>query len=533
MQILTTRNDWQNGYLDYHLDPERQVRVDVTIWIRLAQIDDQYIIRERDWQLVWNYLRKIGIRAVANKIISRTSELERNAKFASIGIGRVTSGGQGNIQNNDWVLFFAYNHPACVSRLVVEKEFVVPWLYPVEDFDARTIQFFSDDNLLNIPQALSRFFGWSPYAGVPVAEKETGTILQNLAEQIHSFLQQKKNPPNLLLTKDTSPFQERTVYTPSGNNSKSVCRAVVFGLGNYAKTSILPNLHTGIEVDCIHEIDPMQLGSNGKYRATLDTAGFPRDDESYDVYFVAGFHHTHANIAITALDQGAYAVVEKPIVTSREQLQQLTQSANNLSKSQLFACFHKRYLDFNKWIKHDLQHHPGLPIDYHCIVYEIPLPQRHWYNWPNSCSRITSNGCHWIDHFLFLNDYAQVIEIDLRQAKNGSLLISLELINGAVFSMTLTDVGSSRLGVRDYVEVHAKGVTIRMIDGARYESENGRQILRCHKINPMHSYQRMYREISQRIIEGQAGDDMITLYSSEIMVTLEERLQEQLLRHPA
>ena len=82
----------------------------------------------------------------------------------------------------------------------------------------------------------------------------------------------------------------------------------------------------------------------------------------------------------------------------------------------------------------------------------LPLPKLHWYSWPNSGSRLLSNGCHWIDYFLFLNAFSPVTNYSLKVAKNGDSNVFVELENKAVFTMVLTDLGSSRLGVREHIK---------------------------------------------------------------------------------
>jgi hypothetical protein len=196
----------------------------------------------------------------------------------------------------------------------------------------------------------------------------------------------------------------------------------------------------------------------------------------------------------------------------------------------LFVCFHKRYAVYNSLALNDLNVQPGQPIDYHCIVFEVPLPQRHWYRWPSSRSRVVSNGCHWIDHFMFLNDYCPVFRHEIQESKNGTVVILLELENGATFSMTLTDIGSRRIGLRDFTELRSGDAQVRIVDHKAYEAENSHRILRRRRLRVMDSYQRMYRTISQRIVRGEPGDSFESLRSSQVVIDLDEQLHSQLPR---
>jgi predicted dehydrogenase len=137
---------------------------------------------------------------------------------------------------------------------------------------------------------------------------------------------------------------------------------VIFGYGHYAKTIIVPNIEHTLAIDAVHEIDPTQIPRQGTDIPRWDTAAVPREGERYDVYFLAGYHHTHAPLAVTALNRGAYAVVEKPLAVDEDQLTSLL-AAMSRSDRGLFACFHRRYSPLNRLALRDLGQRPGGPID--------------------------------------------------------------------------------------------------------------------------------------------------------------------------
>lgn len=301
--------------------------------------------------------------------------------------------------------------------------------------------------------------------------------------------------------------------------------AVLFGFGNYAKTLIVPYIRRHLDLRCVHELDPDQLRAARRWGVALDTSPEPRETEAYDAWFIAGYHHTHAPLAEKALRTGAYAVVEKPLATTWSQYESLRRVVEALDKRRLFVCFQKRYSKLNEWAFRDLGVRRGDPVDMHCIVYEIPLPRRHWYNWPNSGSRIVSNGCHWLDYFLFMNGYCAVEDAGVWPSRGRDVVIFARLENGATLAMSLTDTGSARLGVREVIELRAGNVTVRIDDGAFYFSESTTRVLRRKRINPMTAYRRMYDAICQRIASGEDGDELETLRSTELMLRLEDELR--------
>ncbi len=299
--------------------------------------------------------------------------------------------------------------------------------------------------------------------------------------------------------------------------------AVLFGYGNYAKTNIIPNLPANVQLRLIHEIDPMQLGRVwGSGKVAYCTNAFPSETEWFDLAFVAGYHHTHARIAIEFLRRGAAVVCEKPIAVQRDDFMQLYDEVSRGGR--FYACFHKRYSRWNRWIREDLGVSESEPLNYHAIVYEVKLPERHWYRWPNSRSRLVSNGCHWIDHFLFLNNYSEIRSRGVLVGDDSTLFVTISLVNGALFSMTLTDNGSGRVGVRELVEVTAREGRVRITDACKYVSEDGSSVVRTYRENPLSVYGEMYREIVRSAVSGHRGDQINSLRSTEVTLDLDELL---------
>src|SRR5690606_34754158 len=248
----------------------------------------------------------------------------------------------------------------------------------------------------------------------------------------------------------------RTESAPAEGAEDPRPAALLLGYGQHARTVVLPAVRRYLRVARIHEIDPVPSGGARLPVAWSTTPHLGRepDPSRYRAAFIATYHHTHAPLAAEALARGLYAVVEQPLATDHRQLDRRLERLDR-SGPRLYAAFQRRYHPFNDLALRDLGAAPGDPISYHCIVYEHPLPSRHWYAWPNTRSRILSNGCHWIDHFLHLNGYADPVRAQVHCSSAGVANCSVELRNGAYFTMVLADNGSGRRGVRDYVELRA------------------------------------------------------------------------------
>lgn len=504
-------------YIVAQREENTELYIDVLVWQTLGPVTGQYIERKFDIRYVLNYISRLGIRSVLDKVRSRRNEKKRNRKVAALGLGRVVAAPIGKKFNiGDVIVFFAPNHPDGSQRLALNEDLVI-------GYDAKPAQVLNSSSVAGFLEALSTEFGWSSLSGKSLNKKLVRTQLQKYSATLRtdSLLANHCNVVDARYSNIR--VAKRCVY--NGKSKGKHKTAVIFGLGNYAKTIVLPAVRRSLKLCCIHEIDPDQLQFMVQNdEITLDTSPVPRDQEMYDAWFVAGYHHTHAEIGLVALRQSAYAVLEKPLATTRQQYHDIKMSLTHDRKSRLFACFQRRYSVFNAYLEADVGSLGTAPLDMHCIVYETPLPPLHWYNWPNSGSRLISNGCHWIDYFMFVNGYPEVECVQAWSPRGDDVCAQITLKNGAYFTMTLTDRGCERLGVRDYIELRTENTTISVVDAARYRSETGSRILRKCSVNPMSAYRTMYRNICYAIKLDREGDPIKSLRSTEATLRLEEDL---------
>lgn len=528
MKILVN-NKWRGGFLDYYGSP-KEYRLKVLTLKNLEKLEGLYFVRPKSVKLVLNYLIKFGLIAVLRKIRSRLSEQYRNEKYVSYGIGLVMeSPTNGKFAPEEMVGFVAPLHPALVERIVLPEEFLVKMAeFTLSQFPSETIYYQSLNNITSYDDVRNYWWkeirGWSIYSGIKLP-KQTLILLKDGLE--NSLKNTDWNKSELFEIKTASPISETklNLWTSDVHRLKQKEKsAVLFGYGNYAKTTILPNIKPYLDVQAVHEIDPTQIFFAKNFEK-LDASPYPRPEEKYDAYLIAGYHHTHAPLAIHALNKNAYALVEKPITTDKNQLKELL-TAMEKTKAGIFVGFHKRYSPFNKLAMKDLDIKAGDPVSYHCIVYEVPQPALYWYNWPSSKSPLVSNGCHWIDHFLYLNNFGEPRSFDVFVAKDGTINVSIELRNGAVFTMAFTDKGSNYIGVQDYVELRTKNATAKIINDSQYVSENEKGIIRRKKINKMENYKIMYSEIGKKIAANEKGDSLKSVkISGGLILALEDKLR--------
>ena len=498
-------------------EPASEIRIKIVRWLVTEPVQEQYIVHPRSLWLLWNYWRRVGARSMLRKIRSRVAERRRNLKVYGLGIGKVLEAPNSStgIAPGRAVLFFATNHNADAKLITLH-----PGLLAAIDSGTDAPVGAPVMGTPSIPAELERYIGWSPYSGRSLDEAATRAVLAAKAAELGASAVGRTSAGSI-----EPVYGEEIPVVVAATGKRS---AVLFGLGNYAKTAIIPNIDPYLSLQRVHEIDPEQMAFFGaRPRVSLDTSPEPRANLRFDAWFIAGFHHSHARLAVAALRQNACAVIEKPLATTRTDYERFAATLKEMPDARFFLCFHKRYSQLHEFAVRDLAVRAGEPVDMHTVVYEIPLPPLHWYNWPNSGSRIISNGCHWIDYFMLMNDWAQAVEFNVWRPRGDDVCVQLKLENGAYFSMALTDNGSQRIGVREHIELRHGGTTVTVTDAADYHAENRQRIFRRASVNPMAAYGLMYRKIAKAIAGGQGGDCLKSLRSSELTLTLEEELMKR------
>ena len=514
MRILVG-DSWSEEYLD-PAPTEVRPRLEVHRQVALVPVTDKYFVRDPNASMLFAYLKALGPRRVLRKVLSRRSEARRNDAWVSVGVGTV---------DGSDVLFLLTSAPRAVTRTVVSAGLTWPWpadrplpqrghLVPVGKGPGPSVP----DAVI---AEVADLGGWSDeFGGVTVSPAAVVALLDLVAAP---------SPKGFVRTA-TAPLdgepRERIEHPRSRERVGFTC----FGYGQYAKTQAIANLSRYIELDCVHEIDPLQFGpiptdDTAGDAISWDTSAEPRVDERIDNAVLAGYHHTHAPVAVQLLDGGTrHVVIEKPLATSFEQLDELLSAMERNPDSKVHAAFQRRHAPFNARLRSDLG---GGPISLSATVYEVPLPRFHWYRWPVVGNSVVSNGCHWIDYFLFVNDFEPVASHHAMVFERH-VVVALELTNGASGVISLRHEGSPRLGVRDVCTFWKGDVTVTIEDNSTYRAERGFKVSRTQRCGRLQAHEDMYVEFGRRIAADLAGDsassiDVSTRAMLELAALVDQR----------
>jgi predicted dehydrogenase len=520
MRILTGKK-WREGFLDYHRN-KKEYRIKVLAWKNLEKLEDVYHTRPKSLRLLLNYFPVVGPHGLFTKTWSRLREERRNDKYLSCGIGKIVEAPEkAKFGIGKTILFIAPWHPALAERIVLPEAMI----FEINGTEAPHL---ADDAISYLPLPAGKpshawwkeIKAWSVYSGTTITDEMHAQLEKDLKKELERTewprAEQIESP-------NASPITEKKGEAMKKDSRRK--NGVLFGFGNYAKINIIPYTKKFVDITTVHEIDPTQIMAEPRVQK-WSSSPLPEEHEKADVYFVASYNHTHVPIALHALKQGAYVLVEKPVVNDYAELEELEKALRQAGRK-LFIGFHKRYGLFNRMALEDLGVKYGDPISYHSIVYELIQPEFFWYNWPVSRSTFFANGCHQIDHFLHLNNFSKPKSSDIKLLQDGAVEVWIELENGASFTTTFSEKGTSRVGPRDHVELKVHGKNVRITDAIRYQSEDNHRIIRRKRIFKTNSYRDMYETIGRKIANNEEGDSIESvLISAKIMLDLEAKLEQ-------
>lgn len=482
--------------------------------VNLKTIEEQYFVRRARLRTLVDYVREVGVTTVFRKIVSRMGESLRNAKYMSVGVGRVMeSDPTSGLPSGSMVAFIVASGPSWSERIVVHRAFCRR-LAGSEARGRRVVYTIGKQDCPEIGGLLA-VAGWDPEGGAnaPSAAPDWLTVHSDWLSALHARTTgglEFKLPVSTRTTTRTDADGARPLARREGKKSLAIV-----GFGNYVKTVALPELRRRLDVCRVYELDPLMIPAHRVSWEWEIGPGPKNGEELADAYLLAGYHHSHAPLAAQVLAVGRWSIIEKPIATTPTQLKVLRSAAQ--INSRIISCFQKRYDEFTSRAIEDLTGGEEQPISYSCVVYEVPLPRLHWYTWPSSGSRLLSNGCHWIDHFLWLNPRVDLSSLTVAAGAGGALHVWIELENRATFSMMLTEQGSDRLGLQDIVDLRAGLRTVRIRNSTHYEFESSGGTKSARQLR-MAPYRRMYRQIAERIVQNGAGDDLDHTFRSAATV---------------
>jgi predicted dehydrogenase/threonine dehydrogenase-like Zn-dependent dehydrogenase len=187
----------------------------------------------------------------------------------------------------------------------------------------------------------------------------------------------------------------------------------VIGAGLFANATLLPAIKKVDGIDLVGIASASGLHAQHAAKKFGFAYAASSDDEIIndpDVNTVAILtrHDTHAELALKALLAGKHVFVEKPLATTVEQLELITESLRPGLQSLLAVGFNRRFSPLAQQLIAFLENRSE-PLYAHYRVNAGYLPLNHWTQASEiGGGRIIGEGCHFVDFITFLVGAAPV-----------------------------------------------------------------------------------------------------------------------------
>jgi len=261
--------------------------------------------------------------------------------------------------------------------------------------------------------------------------------------------------------------------------SKSKVSVALVGVGNFATGMHLPNLKklsSKFEIAAIVN----RKGQKGKavgeqYGASIITSEINDvlENPDIDLVMITTRHGNHGELVIKSLKAGKNVFVEKPLCTTREELDEIKSLCESTGSPVLMVGFNRRFSKYLKEIKKQTKNRVSpLFIQYRMNAGFIPLD--HWVH--EDGGRVVGEACHIIDLMTFLtgSPVESVSQENLspetdKYSMHDNRNITLKYKDGSVCNIQYFATGSKKYP-KEFMEVHFDEKTIVMDD---YKSLKG------------------------------------------------------------
>jgi predicted dehydrogenase/threonine dehydrogenase-like Zn-dependent dehydrogenase len=277
------------------------------------------------------------------------------------------------------------------------------------------------------------------------------------AKKAYDLIERKNEFFMAILLQYKKESDQRDIYLyPIGKHSSSDKRKIVnvgvIGAGNYATSTLLPNLRKikSINFKCLADISGLLAESTAKkFHFDSYTTDYKKilNDEKIDAVFVLTSNSSHAKFTTESLNSGKHVFVEKPLALSEEQLKEIVDSYTK-NKKVVMVGFNRRYAPLTLKIKEFFKDRTGPMVCYYRVNAE-KIPSDHWiYDEEQGSSRIISEACHFIDYLTYIID-SPITNIDTdiisskstKSGKNDNFIIKLTFEDGSIGAIIYTNKG--------------------------------------------------------------------------------------------
>lgn len=248
----------------------------------------------------------------------------------------------------------------------------------------------------------------------------------------------------------------------------------IIGAGNFAKMTMVPAMkksgfdkivavtsNGGLSARHLAERHDISVVS-----ADVDEM-IARDD--LDTVFVLSRHDSHAALTVKALLAGKHVFVEKPLVLTEDELDQVIDAVET-SGRQLWGGFNRRHSEATIKTREALGVQGG-PLVLNYRVNAGRLPDTHWYKDRRQGGRLLGEVCHFIDLMSWVVGLPVSDVVALGSGKSEVLLqedlvVSLRFSDGSIATVTYAEFGHGS-AAKERLDILGRGRSVIIDDFAK------------------------------------------------------------------
>ncbi len=295
------------------------------------------------------------------------------------------------------------------------------------------------------------------------------------ADKAYLHLQDKKKLGIILrydtpTTEQKESMKKEVTFTPAYKDS---IRVAFIGAGGFAQGVLMP-IVAGIKNSRLTAIVDTDIATATNSSRAYAVAHVSTDDQELytkdlaDVVVIASPHKLHCDQIITALKHNKAIFVEKPMVTTFEQLDKLMPILSS-NTTPLCVDYNRSFAPFIQSIKQQIIKR-STPIIAHYRMNAGFIPKEHWIQTEVGAGRIIGEACHIFDLFCFLTD-AQPVSVSVETMKpntdalfaTDNFSVQISFADGSLCTLLYTALGHANAG-KERMELYYDGKTIIMDD---------------------------------------------------------------------
>ena len=259
--------------------------------------------------------------------------------------------------------------------------------------------------------------------------------------------------------------------TPNTNTETNIG---FIGSGGFASGVLLPNMKrvSDYNLKAIMSGSGISASSSAdrfEFEKTVSTTDEMMSDKDIGTIFIANRHNQHAELVISALENGKSIFVEKPLCMTKAELNRIVTSYND-KQSSIMVGFNRRFAPTVQQIK-DAVKQTNYPLSMYYRVNGGFIPSATWIQDENSGGgRIIGEACHFIDLLSYITN-SRIVKVeaesmtmpDERFRSDDNVQITLRFENGSIGTINYVASGNTNVS-KEYLEIFGGGFAITMDD---------------------------------------------------------------------